>query len=41
MTMIDAIRHQLGENWYMTFNVDDYYHLVEDYLEEEDEECTE
>jgi hypothetical protein len=41
VTMIDAIRHHLGENWYMTFNVDDYYHLVEDYLEVEDEECTE
>jgi hypothetical protein len=40
MTMIDTIKHRLGENWYMIFNVDDYYHLIEDYLEVEEEECT-
>ncbi len=40
MTMIDTIKHHLGENWSMIFNVDDYYHLIEDYLEVEEEECT-
>jgi hypothetical protein len=40
-TMSDIIYHHLGENWEMIFNVDDYYHLIEDYLEVEDEECIE
>ena len=38
--MSDTIYHHLGENWDMIFNVDDYYHLIEDYLEV-DEEYTE
>jgi hypothetical protein len=41
MIMSDTIYHHLGENWDMIFNVDDYYHLIEDYLEVEDEECIE
>ena len=39
--MSDTIYHHLGENWDMIFNVDDYYHLIEDYLQVDEEEYTE
>ena len=39
--MSDTIYHHLGENWDMIFNVDDYYHLIEDYLEVDEEEYIE
>jgi hypothetical protein len=41
MIMSETIHHHLGENWYMIFNVDDYYHLIEDYLEVDEEEYIE
>jgi hypothetical protein len=36
-TMSDTIYHHLGENWDMIFNVDDYYHLLEEFFEGEEE----
>jgi hypothetical protein len=38
MTMSESIKHHLGEDWIMIFNVDDYYYLIEDFLEVEEEE---
>jgi len=39
--MSDTIYHHLGENWDMIFNIDDYYHVIEDYLEVDEEEYIE
>lgn len=36
--MSESIKHHLGEDWIMIFNVDDYYYLIEDFLEVEEEE---
>jgi hypothetical protein len=36
--MSDALKNYLGEDWKMIFNVEDYYYLVEDLLDEDDEE---
>jgi hypothetical protein len=38
MTMSETIKHHLGDDWIMIFNVDDYYYLIEDFLEVEEEE---
>lgn len=35
--MSDVIMQHLGDDWKIIFNVDDYYHLVEDYLDIEEE----
>ena len=39
--MSDTIYHHLGENWDVIFNIDDYYHVIEDYLEVDEEEYIE
>ena len=36
--MSDNIKEHLGEDWKIIFNVDDYYYLVEEYLEEVEED---
>lgn len=35
--MSDLITNKLGDDWHIKFNVDDYYYLLEDYLEDDDE----
>jgi hypothetical protein len=35
--MIDILKYHLKQDWEMVFNVDDYYHLLEEFFEGEEE----